>query len=1132
MTKILGLDLGTNSIGWALIDDTQKKILGTGSRIFPEGVSNLGQGENELSKNASRTAARGARRQFFRRKLRKRYLLRELAKNKLCPVSFKEVAIWSDRQVFSNPNLIEWFRLNPYELRAKALTEKITLEELGRIFYHLIQRRGFQSNSRSAGSDNDNKSVIFKGKASENKIGITETQASIEAHRTLGAYLHELYPKEQEPYVDEERIRNRYTTRQMYIDEFEAIWKAQKRYHPTLDDDLKTTIGGRKKDGYEKDGVLFHQRPLRSQKHLVGNCTFEPKKTKCPISAIPFELFRTYQWVINNASNIDGEKQKLLIDELLSNPSITISNLKKIFGDKWHDFSKKEQEDLKKDMKKAGAYTISNLKKFFGDKWSNFSEKEQEDIWHVLYFYEDRDKLKKYATEKWGFDEDQAKKISKFNLKKGYANLSRKAILNILPFLKNGETYDVAVAFGGIKNAFGSRWEKLSDETRKLISDQVYDIVKSGKQGGYMKHLKSYLSQAPFNLTNTQLDKLYHHSVLPKKSLSDKLPLDAEADKEIQAIRNPIVTAVLFELRKIINELIDEYGKPDKIKIELARDLKSSKKRRNEIRKEQKKLEKKNDDIKKELDSQGQLPTNNNILKYKLWEECSKMCPYTGKPISITKLFNGDIQIEHIMPYSRSLNDSFMNKTLCFADENRDKGNKTPYEFYSLQGKDKWEKVQQQARECFKNKAEYPNSGVKLKQFVKEESYKGDFISRQLNDTRYASKVAQGYLTHVVGDGDIESLTGQCTAEIRHKWGLNSILSDTDKKSRDDHRHHAVDALVIACIETSHFQELSKWNKYNRDYTLKPFSMPWDNFFEDAKKIIDHTLVSHKKTNNLLTIRTVKTKKEGKIYKNKGISTRGQLHKETVYGKRKAPHSEEALFHVRKPIESIENQKQLEKVVDPKIRELIKNRVEDLGGFTGKKGSDIPKNTFYESDNPQIHLPNRNGKPVPVKKVRMKENIGQVTKLKQINQYVDARNNHHVLIYKNEDGKLVESIVTFWKAVERKRQKQPVFQLPETDRNGEIITTLQKNDMFLLELEEKDIDWGKSDYKKLSEHLYRVQKISSMDYTFRKHQESKLDDKNKEAFKRIRSFDYWELLNPIKVKTSPTGKIMPFQHKA
>lgn len=255
MAKILGLDLGTNSIGWALIDDAQNKIVGVGSRIFPMGVENLGDGENEMSKNASRTGARGIRRQFFRKRLRKKILLKALSEHKMCPLVETDFSEWKQTKQFPSEKLATWFALNPYELRQKALLEKLNLEEIGRIFYHLIQRRGFLSNSRKGGSEDG---AIFTGNAKDGKIGITETQEKIE-DKTLGAYLFDIYPKENEPFqYGLERIRNRYTTRKMYVDEFELIWESQKQYHLNFNEDLKTLFGGRKLDGYKKEGIIFH----------------------------------------------------------------------------------------------------------------------------------------------------------------------------------------------------------------------------------------------------------------------------------------------------------------------------------------------------------------------------------------------------------------------------------------------------------------------------------------------------------------------------------------------------------------------------------------------------------------------------------------------------------------------------------------------------------------------------------------------------------------------------------------------------------------------------------------------------------------------------------------------------------
>lgn len=1122
MSKILGLDLGTNSIGWALIDDSQKKILGIGSRIFPMGVENLGDGDGEISKNASRTGARGVRRQFFRRKLRKKILLKALAENQMCPMVAKDFEDWKKTKEFPSEKLANWFALNPYELRQKALNEKLSLEEIGRIFYHLIQRRGFLSNSRKGGSDDG---AIFKGNPKEGKIGITETQQNIQ-DKTLGSYLFEIYPKENQPFQNGlERIRNRYTTRKMYVDEFELIWNKQSQFHAQLTEELKTLFGGRKLDGYKEDGILFHQRSLRSQKHLVGNCSFEPTKTKCPVSAIPFEQFRVWQWVNTveyNGKKISQEEKEKIVEFLYANEKPEFKKIRKAIGRESAEF----KFNYKDDDKIVGTHTISNLsnKKYFGKKWFEFSEKEQEDIWHILYFFESKSNLKEYAIKNWNFTEEQAESIAKFNVKDGYSSLSRKAISNILPFLKLGFTYDVAVVLGGIKNVFASDWEKLSEEKRNYLIDNVEGIVRSKTKGGFIDIIKDILRN-DYAISDNQLRKLYHHSAtIDVAELLEKLPVGKEADKEIQSIRNPIVITALFELRKLVNELIDEHGKINEIKVEMARDLKISKSQRNKIRREQKRLEKENDRVKARLLEEGQRITHDNILLYKLWEECKRTCPYTGKPISVTQLFSGEVQIEHIHPWSRSLNDSFSNKTLCYADENRKKGDKTPFEFY---GSDEanWSAIKERALKLFSDTKEYPNAYQKFKRFV-QQKFDDDFSSRQLNDTRYISKEAKNYLSKICNSVIVSP--GQATSNLRQKWGMNNILNDENEKTREDHRHHAVDALVMACTKVSYVQELSKWNRYSRSHELKNFPLPWETFHYDAEKAVDKILVSHKKVSNDITVRTHKCEKNGKTHVNVGVAARGQLHKETVYGKRTF-NGEEA-FHVRKAIDSLTTEKQLDKVVDESIKLLIRKRIQELGGFV--KGN-IPANTFFVVDEngvkqPQIFLPNKNGAPVPVLKVRMKENIGGAEKLKdKVNQWVNPRNNHHVLIYKDEKGNLKEEVVTFWTVVERKRTGQSAYQLPIDGK--EIVTTLHINDMFLLGLNEDEINWENPDYDVLKEHLYRVQKLSSKFYEFRLGSEASIQNNFQPFYVRIQSFGDgktgWDTFNPIKVKISVSGKI-------
>jgi len=1121
MAKILGLDLGTNSIGWALIDDKLNNIIGIGSRVFPMGVENLGDGDNEMSKNASRTGARGVRRQFFRRRLRKKVLLKSLSGNNMCPMSTKDFEDWKQTKQFPSEKLATWFAVNPYELRQKALNEKLSLEEIGRIFYHLIQRRGFLSNSRKGGSDDG---AIFKGNAKEGKIGIDDTLESIEG-KTLGSYLYEIYPKESQPFQDGlERIRNRYTTRKMYIDEFELIWEKQSQFHTVLNYDLKTVFGGRKQDNYAVDGILFHQRPLRSQKHLVGNCSFESTKTKCPISAIPVEMFRIWQWVNTveyNGNKISQEEKTKLIEKLLLSDKMDFKKLRKAIGKESAEF----KFNYKDDDKIVGTHTISNLsnKKFFGKKWFEFSEKEQENIWHVLYFFDSKSNLKDYAIKNWNFAEEQAIAISKFNVKEGYASLSRKAIANILPFLQQGYTYDVAVIMGGIKNSFGDKWQNNTVENNQKqldLIDNVEAIVRAKISGGFIDTIKDLLREE-FQFNDKQLKKLYHHSVtIDVTELLEKLPVGKEADKEIQAIRNPIVITALFELRKLVNELIDKHGQLDEIKVEMARDLKISKSQRNKIRRDQKRLERENDRVKSEVEKYTRV-SQDNILKFKLWEECKQTCPYTGGTIPVSKLFTGEVQIEHIHPWSRSLNDSFNNKTLCYADENRRKGDKTPFEFYGNDELD-WISRKERALKLFSDTKEYPNAYQKFKRFV-QQKFDDDFSSRQLNDTRFISKEASSYLTQVCKKVNVSP--GQMTANLRQKWGLNTVLNDENAKTREDHRHHAIDALVMACGKTSYLQELSKWNRYNRNYDLKDFPMPWETFRFDAEKAVDKILISHKRISNDITIRYTKVEKNGKTHINKGVAARGQLHKETVFGKRNF-NGDEA-YHVKKAIDSLTTEKQLEKVVDESIRKLVHKRIQELGGFV--KGS-IPANTFFIVDEngvkqPQIFLPNKNGSPVPVLKIRMKENISGAEKLKDnVNQWVNPRNNHHVLIYKDEKGNLKEEVVTFWTVVERKSKGFPTYQLPVDGK--EIVATLHINDMFLLGLNEDEINWENPDYEILRDNLYRVQKLTSGDYFFRKHKSSTVTD---DDYKQIRGFGEgktgWYTFNPIKVKISVSGKI-------
>jgi CRISPR-associated endonuclease Csn1 len=482
------------------------------------------------------------------------------------------------------------------------------------------------------------------------------------------------------------------------------------------------------------------------------------------------------------------------------------------------------------------------------------------------------------------------------------------------------------------------------------------------------------------------------------------------------------------------------------------------------------------------------------MLRYKLWEECQHTCPYTGREISITQLFSGEVQIEHIFPWSKSLDDSWLNLTLCFADENRLKGERTPYQHFIRSGKATWEDVKKRVITQFYDTKEFPNRYRKFKRFTAEKFDQEGFIARQLNDTRYISKEATNYLSQVAEK--VSVAPGNMTAILRGKWGLNTILSDTDAKDRKDHRHHAIDALVMATYKLAHLQELQKWNKYNRSAELRNFPMPWDSFRQDAELSILSILVSHKADRKVLTKRKFRIKKGKVEFQNTGISARGQLHMDTVYGKRKAPGQTEA-YHVRKSLKGL-SEAAFSKIVDPRVRALVYDRLRQRGiPIDQKSGKPKPetkeqKEAFKAAFDIPVLLPNKNGDPVPVHKVRISENLGNAANQNAgINRYVNPRNNHHVLIYKNDQGVVDENVVTFWEAVERKRQRVPVFNPPVNCQ--EPIYYFTSNASFIVGLSKNEFELNRNNFALLSKYTYRIQKFSSKDYFFRLSSESTIE---------------------------------------
>lgn len=1178
MAKIIGLDLGTNSAGWSLVDTEQKQIIDAGARIFPEGVNK--DNGREVSKNEARRMARQKRRLYFRKALRKEKLVDILMPLGMFPATdhFRvEVQKFVQDKKFK-----DFFKLDPYQLRRKAAKgEKISLLELGRIFYQFSQRRGYRENLQAP---LDEKSNLNTGDLESGKIGIDETTKGI-GTGTLGQYLASLNPHEQ-------RIRNRYTTRKMYLDEFEVIWEKQKAYYPEiLTDDLKIKLGEPNK------GVIFFQRPLRSQSFLKGKCSLEPEYDRIADSAPMFELYRMFAFINNLrifGKELTTEQRAKILDLFIisGNPK-KAESIRKILIGKDSTVGLNYEDEVKLPSCKTIALICDakgkEYKKNFIAKLASFDEGQIfnemhaiEEIWKIKKEARDIDWLIVRLTSVYKIGEENALKLVKARFSNNYGSLSRKAIAKILPYMIKGYSLSDSVILGGVRNVYGKQWYSLSDDKKSLIEDNSLSVAYTDKFELALDKVRAVLiaMDAPKN----RMKKLYHAS--DQRQRGNSISLE-ELDQYINKIKNPIVRAVLFETKSLINEIIKKHGDVDAIKIEMARELKKGKKEREKDRIQNFKNERENDECRAALMELGIPPTGPNILKMKLWRECKNTDPYTGEIIGVNELFNKNLyQVEHIIPYSVSLDDSFANKTLCRIEKNQEKGNKTPYEAFGNSGI--WQAMADRAF----NLLPYP----KAKRFVSEQRYDlDDFISRQLNDVRYITRecasILNAFAPTTITQGGVTSI-------IRKSWGLNGILNkrylllDNYKpgrycaaidqydnidentmtpwvkdpkhrkaieegnakigvavwgnvnkqffypdKTRIDHRHHAVDAIAVALSSATILQKVSTLSAQGVEVHDIDIEMPWDNFYSQAEAKIAQILVSHKNRKRIISNWRKKLfdKNTGKvIVKNgqnwygQGLAARDQLHNDTNYGLYTDKSGEEHL-HFRVPLESRKTLKQIEDIVDPAVKKAVLRHLHNLGlDYTAPK-FEVPKSTiekpvYFSADEhgkktPLVFLDGKAGR-IPIKKVRIRRASQNKIQLHGINRYVEPGNNHHALVFKDHNDEIISNAVSFWEAVERRKQGERIIKLPENGK--EILAVLMTNKLFLLGLNGA-VDWNNQAL--LSQHLYRVQKVSNWDFSFRKHEASTLSFNVQLV--RIASVKAWLRYTPIEVKVDRLGKITP-----
>jgi len=972
MAYRLGLDLGPTSIGWALVNiekDMETKLLDAGVRVFPEGVDRDTKGL-EKSKNETRRMARGARRQKERRRRRKKKLAGILKRAQLWPIHPEE--------------LKTVFQADPYELRARGLDEKLSPFELGRVLYHLNQRRGFKSNRKSGKSKEDGK--VMQG------ITELETRINQSGARTLGEYFYKVKACE--------RIRNHYTRREKYQKEFDAIWEKQKAFYPAiLTEELKHQLANE---------VIFFQRPLKLQDELIGRCELEPDEYRCPRGDWYAQRFRIVQDVNNLAviqptgemQSLTVEQRKQLIEHLSREKEMDFEKIRKKLG-----LLETQRFNLEEGGRKKllGNSIEAGLVKVFGKHWPEF-QGQLDQFNDFLLTVEDPDIFERTCRDQWKLTDKQIKEMEKIVVPEKYLHLSKKAIRKLLPFMESGDIYTKAVEKAGY-----------------LRNDQKVSL---------------------------NLDRL-------------ELPPD---------LRNPIVQRALYEVRKVVNAIIREYGKPQEVIIELARDVKGSVDQRNEMVWEMRKREEEREEIKGLLIKEFNLtnPSRSDIERYRLWQDQGTICPYSGQSIPGHQLFSSDVQVDHILPYSRSLDDSYQNKVVCFTTANKDKSNQTPYEWVS------GDSVRYEAMLQRVSKFTGKGCGGKKRKFSQKEIEINECISRQLNDTRYICREVRKYLQTL--GVTVECTKGQMTSELRHQWGLNQILDHKTgfKKNRDDHRHHAVDAVVIALTTRKHLQFLSK----TKGYGAERLPLPWEGFRDQVAMRINDINVSHRATRKVC----------------------GPLHNETAYG----PTKEKNKFVYRKELTALKGP-MIKNIRDKTIQTLIKNRLAVFMLDPENPPKDIPKEVFAQT----LTMP----KGVPIKRVRITETFNNLIPINSMNnrhgqpyRYVNPGANHHLEIVEDlTTHKRFAVAVTMFEAAERIRKKEPIVN-HDHGCDKRFIMSLCKNDMFLLKIDDRFV-------------LHRVQKLNVNQIALRPHNIATIDDNTTRQLRTANS------LEGQKVLIDPLGRI-------
>lgn len=997
MEKILGIDTGTNSLGWAIVehDGDNYRLIDKGTHIFAEGVK-IEKGI-ESSKAAERTEHRSVRKHYWRRKVRKIRLLTILIENRLCPiVSREDLRQWRLKKVYPKVDaFMDWQRtddtedINPYRYRYLCLTQKLDMEDinqryiLGRALYHLNQRRGFLSNRKETTKESEGAV----------KDGINQLDRDIEQSGCsyLGEYFYQLYKRG-------EKIRQHYTARkEHYLKEFHAICEKQE-----LDESLVKKL----------ENAIFYQRPLKSQKGTVGTCTFEKGKPRCPSSHPLYEDFRMYAFLNNikiqtphdvSLRYLNQEEKESVMPLFFrkSKRSFLFEDIaKKLSGRNNYCYYKDVVEkpyrfNYQMDVSIPTCIVNAQLRDIFGEDWlTSVSEvytlagkksgfEIMNDIWHVLFFYDDEEKLKEFGKNRLQLNEQESEKFCKISLPNEYASLSLKAIRKILPYMKKyGLIYSHAVFLGNLSKVLHNIWNV--EQLREVAIERVIDVMLAYDGKTEPRKLEECIGDFlidNYGVDATALKNLYHPSMIdlyPRQRLNDEGKYQLGSPR-ISSVRNPMAMHSLFRLRKVVNKLLQE-GKIDEeteIHIEFSRDLNDAN-RRKAIQDYQRENEKDRDKCRKmiqELDIQN--PSDTDILKYQLWEEQNHKCVYTGEEIGVYDFLgsNPKYDIEHTIPRSVGGDSTKANLTLCNSKYNREvKKTKLPSELADHEQilerismwKDKYEDlekaIRKNKRHSFGSKEE-KDANIrrrhlltlqrdywrgKYQRFTMTEVPEG-FSRRQGTDISVISKYARLYLKSVFHH--VYIVKGIATSDFRKIWG---IQDEYTKKERINHVHHCIDAITIACIGLNEYSKLAQYyhdEEEHQWYGLHKgqFPKPWPTFVEDIKAIQNELLVSHYNKDKM---KKHTKKRDGKLFI-QGDTARASLHNDTYYGAIEV--DGQVKYVVRKSLDGL-TEKDVKNIVDEVVKQKVMLAIQQHGSL--KKALEA---TIWMNEEKQI----------PIRKVRL-----------------------------------------------------------------------------------------------------------------------------------------------------------------